>query len=81
MSQAWLKPAILAVVAVMALTGSGARADDSAAWLKDRQERFAAYRTAHPDPDAEIAAIKAKTAAWKASDKPVDCGTARTCRK
>jgi len=35
-----------------------AHADDTAAWLKDRQTRFAAYQAAHPNPDAEIADIK-----------------------
>ncbi len=65
----------------MALAGSGVRADDPAAWLKDRQVRFAAYRAAHPNPDAEIAAIKAKTAAWKTSTNRSSYGTAPTCPK
>ncbi|HVY33695.1 MAG TPA: formylglycine-generating enzyme family protein [Caulobacteraceae bacterium] len=72
MGQARGKSALLAALVLSALVGAGARADDPTVWLKDRQARFAAYRAAHPHPDAEIAAIKAKTAAWKATEKPLE---------
>ncbi len=58
---------VAAALAAFALTSIAARADDAAAWLRDRQGRFAAYRAAHPNPDAEIAGIKAKTAALVAA--------------
>lgn len=59
--------ALLAAMALAALACAGAKADDSAAWLKDRQARFSSYRAAHPHPDAEIASIKSKTAAFLAA--------------
>ena len=64
--------ALLAALALSALAGAGAKADDSAAWLKDRQARFAAYRAAHRDPDVEIADIKSKTAALLAGTPAID---------
>jgi formylglycine-generating enzyme required for sulfatase activity len=70
MPRAWVK---LVAVAAIAAPGYGvvaARADDAAAWLKDRQTRFASYRAAHPDPNSEIAEIKAKTAAIIATQAP-----------
>ena len=69
-----MRTGVVRVYAVMALAistvASGAHADDTAAWLKDRQARFAAYQAAHPNPDAEIARIKAKTAALIAAYVP-----------
>lgn len=58
----WAKYAA-AAVSLAAFSTVVAQADDAAAWLKDRNARFAAYQAAHPHPDAEIAQIKAKTAA------------------
>ena len=55
-----------------ALAALAAHADDPSAWLKDRQARFAAFHAAHPHPDAEIARIKAKTAALLAAAPPMD---------
>ena len=72
MGQAWVRSAVLTALALSALASATARADDAAAWLKNRQVRFAAYRAAHPNPDAEIAAIKAKTTAWKTTAKPLE---------
>ena len=72
MGRACAKSALLTCLALCVLAGAGARADDSTMWLKDRQAQFAAYRATHPHPDAEIAAIKAQTAAWKATDKPLE---------
>ena len=68
--QSWLKFAVLAAVATFG-SAALAGADNDAAWLKDRQARFAAYKAAHPHSDAEIAAIKAKTAALVAAAAPL----------
>ena len=54
---------LLAVGVLYYLSVSTAHADDMGAWMKDPQARFATYQAAHPNPDAEIAEIKAKTAA------------------
>ncbi len=59
-----------AAISMFSLTALAAKAEDSAAWLKDRQARFAAYHAAHPSPDAEIAQIGAKTAALVAAAGP-----------
>lgn len=72
MGQGWVKIAAAAVVAAASLTALAAKADDSAAWLKDRQARFAAFQKAHPHQDAEIAQIKAKTAALIAAAPPMN---------
>lgn len=61
-----------AVLIALALAGGGAKAGEPSAWFKDRQGRFAAYRAAHPDPDAGIAAIKAKTATLLAGAPPME---------
>ena len=59
--------AATAVLAVFGLTAVTAKADDTGVWLKDRQARFADYRAAHPNPDAEIAKVKARTQALVAA--------------
>lgn len=64
---AWIKFTALGTIAALAFTAATARADDAADWAKARKTHYAAYRAAHPKPDAEIAAIKAKTAAMVAS--------------
>ena len=38
-----------AAIAVFGMSAAGAKADDSAAWLKDRQTRFAAYHAARTE--------------------------------
>lgn len=60
-----------ASIAVLALAAAAARADDAAGWLKERQARFAAYREAHPNPDAEVARIKTRSAALVAAAGPI----------
>jgi formylglycine-generating enzyme required for sulfatase activity len=60
----------LALLAALSFIALKAKADDPDAWLQDRQARFSAYRAAHPNPDAEIAQIKAKTAALIAASAP-----------
>ena len=67
-----IKIAVIAATMLLTFTTS-AHADDAASWLRERHARFAAYRSAHPDPDAEIAGIKAQTAAlqYKAKDGQV----------
>jgi formylglycine-generating enzyme required for sulfatase activity len=51
---------MLAMLAV-ALSTLPAYADDTGAWMQQRQARFAAYHAAHPDPAAAIAAASATT--------------------
>ena len=70
MRMGWMKRAALAAFAASSFGVISAHADDNAAWLKDRQARFAAHQAAHPNPDAEIAEIKAKTAALIAAYVP-----------
>jgi formylglycine-generating enzyme required for sulfatase activity len=58
-------------IAAVALAAFGlmtlsVQAHDST-WLKDRRARFSAYQTARPDPGAELARIKAATAAMVAA--------------
>jgi formylglycine-generating enzyme required for sulfatase activity len=62
----------VATVVVLALPGfaAGAAGPGGAAWMKVRHTGFAAYRAAHPDPDAEIADLKARTAALVAARPP-----------
>jgi formylglycine-generating enzyme required for sulfatase activity len=62
---------IAVVIAAWSLSVLAVHADDASAWLKDRRARVAAYQAAHPHPDAEIAAIKARTAALVAAGPPV----------
>jgi TolA-binding protein len=45
-------------------------AQDLSAWQKDRDAKFAAFKAAHPNQDADIAEIKAKTAALIAAYVP-----------
>lgn len=71
MHRLWVRVAGVAAFAA-SLTAFAARADDTSAWLKDRQARFAAFQAAHPHPDAELAKIKAKTAALLAAAPPLD---------
>lgn len=71
MGLGWIRTAIAAVVSAASLAAWAAPADDFAGWLKDRQARFAAYQAAHPNPDAEIAQIKAKTAALTVAAAPM----------
>ena len=69
MSQGWTRWAAVAALSLFAVTA--ARADDAAIW-KARQARYAAFSAAHRHPDAEIASIKAKTAAKLAKAAPFD---------
>jgi formylglycine-generating enzyme required for sulfatase activity len=71
MDRRWISIACIAAVGA-SLAALSAHADDPSAWLKDRQARFAAFHAAHPHPDAEIARIKAKTAALLAAAPPMD---------
>ena len=71
MGRGWIRKAALGVVAAASFAALAAHADDFAAWLKDRQTRFAAYQAAHPNPDAEIAQVKARTAALVAAAAPM----------
>ena len=71
MAWAWIRIIALAAVMGWGPLAQGARADDGSAWLRARQARFAAFQATHPHPDAEIAAIKAKTAALIADGPPV----------
>lgn len=66
----WIKFAAAGALACSNFAAVSAHADDTAAWMKDREARFAAYQAAHPNPDAEIAEIKAKTAAMIAAYVP-----------
>jgi hypothetical protein len=68
------KIAAVAVTVVLGFTWVTTSTNDATAWLKDRRTRFAAYRTAHPNPDAEIADINAKTAALIAAYAPPRAG-------
>lgn len=61
----------MAVLAALTASSADAAAEPHDAWLKDRQARFAAYQAAHPDPAAEIAQIKARTAALIAAAAPM----------
>lgn len=70
MNPAWMK-IVVATGALWSFCVFAVQADDASAWLKDRQARFAAYQAAHPHPEAEIAAIKTKTAALIAGAAPL----------
>ncbi|HUO21818.1 MAG TPA: SUMF1/EgtB/PvdO family nonheme iron enzyme [Caulobacteraceae bacterium] len=59
----WVRYAAAAVISLSGLAPVAASADDASAWRNDRLARFATYHAAHPNPDAEIAKIKAKTQA------------------
>jgi formylglycine-generating enzyme required for sulfatase activity len=72
MGPSWIRIAALAVVSTVGISTLAAHADAAAAWLKDRQARFAAYHAAHLHPAAEIARIKAATAALVAAAPPLD---------
>ncbi|MDB5874798.1 MAG: hypothetical protein JWQ07_4240 [Ramlibacter sp.] len=52
-----------AAILASSVTAVTAHPDDTAAWLKDRQARFAAYRAAHPNPDSQ-------TDLWDGADYP-----------
>ena len=67
----WIRTVIVALASTASLAAFADPANDAAAWLKDRQARFAAYQVAHPDPDAEIRAINAGTAARIAPAAPL----------
>ena len=71
MGRRWIMKAALAAAATVSFAALAAHADDFAAWLKDRQTRFAAYQAGHPNPDAEIAQVKARTAALVAAAAPM----------
>ena len=68
----WIGAVVVALICTGGLAALAAPVDDGAAWLKDRQTRFSAYQAAHPGPDAEIAAIKTRTAALVAAARPTD---------
>ena len=72
MGAGWNRIATVAAIAaaVLGLSAVTARADDSSTWLKERRMRFAAYRAEHPNAEAEIAGIKAKTATMIAGYVP-----------
>lgn len=53
----------IAVCVLVAACAFGARADDQGAWLAGRRSEFATWQKAHPGVDAQIAALKAETAA------------------
>jgi formylglycine-generating enzyme required for sulfatase activity len=57
-----IKIAVITATMLLTFTAIGAPADDASSWLQQRHARFAAYRSAHPNPDTEIAGIKAQTA-------------------
>jgi len=69
MSQGWAGISALAALAAFAFTA--AKADDASIW-QARQARYAAFVAKTPHPDAEIAAIKARTAAMIAQAAPFD---------
>src|SRR5208283_2893152 len=74
MGLGWIRfPAVAVAAAAAATLGLGAltaHADDSSSWQQERRTRFAAYSAAHPSPEAEIAAIKARTATMIAGYLP-----------
>jgi formylglycine-generating enzyme required for sulfatase activity len=70
MGRGWVRLAVLATVAALSAVTLVAHAADDA-WLQARDIRFAAYRAAHPKPDAEIARVKAQTSALVAAAPPV----------
>jgi formylglycine-generating enzyme required for sulfatase activity len=71
MAGGWIGKAALAAVAALSFSALAAHADDFAAWLKDRQARFAAYQAVHPNPDAEIAKVQTQTATLVAAAAPL----------
>jgi len=71
MGLGWIRVAIVAVISTASIATLAAHADDFGGWLKDRQARFAAYQAAHPNPEAEIAQIKAKTDELVAAAAPM----------
>ena len=71
MGSAWTRLLALAAIAACSLWAQGARTEDASAWLRARQTRFAAFQAAHPHPQAEIAAIKTRTAALVAAGPPL----------
>ncbi len=62
MRSAWVRIAAVATLAASGQWAQAANTDGAAAWLKDRQVQFAAYKASHAHSTAEIAKIKAKTA-------------------
>jgi formylglycine-generating enzyme required for sulfatase activity len=62
---------VTAAIVMLSLAASAARADDTARWIKDRQARFEAYRAVHPNPYAEVATLKMRTAALVAMAGPI----------
>jgi formylglycine-generating enzyme required for sulfatase activity len=66
----WIRIAALTVIAALGCNTFTARADDTSSWLKERRTRFAAFRAAQPNPDTQIAGIKARTAALIAAYAP-----------
>jgi len=71
MGRGWIRTAALAAVVAAGFAALAAHADDFTAWLTSRQGQFSAFRADHPNPDAEIAQIKAKTATLVAAAAPV----------
>jgi len=69
MGSAWMRIAVAA--AAWSVWALAVNADDDSAWRQARQSRFAAFQAAHPHPDAEIAAVKARTAALIAAGPPL----------
>lgn len=70
MGPSWLRIAAVAAVAAGLATAFAHAEAPSDGWLKARQVKFAAFRAAHPDPDGEIARLKAATAALVAAAPP-----------
>src|SRR5665213_2092753 len=67
-------PKMLATTALVILIAAPVRADDQSDWLKARQAEYATWQAAHPNVEAQIADLKAKTAAlvdaYKARPRP-----------
>lgn len=62
MKKLWAFILIILCMSGSAWAGTG-DGDDTASWQRDRQMRYVAFRAAHPDPEVQIAQIKAKTTA------------------
>jgi formylglycine-generating enzyme required for sulfatase activity len=72
MGSAWIRIGALAAMLALTAPTLSARAYDAQAWSQDRQAHFSAYQSAHPNPDAEIAQVKAKSAALLAAAPAFD---------
>lgn len=71
MAPAWVRMVAVLAAAAWSVSAPGVQADDASVWMQARQARFAAFRAAHPHPDAEIAAIGARTAVLIAGAPPL----------